>query len=221
MKRHRTRGRQRGLTLIELLLTLTILALAGALVSGALGAGLRAWQQGLNSGREELVARIVLERIATQLRAAVDSPAIKDGEHAVAFAAGEEDLRFVTLAAGQAPVQVSYGMQVDGGGRFLLYREFPWPDKAFFGESRPRREERIVEITGFTLSVVARTNESDTGESDTGEPDRGGELSPPPWSPLDRVLPASVSVAITVGDSGASEPRQYQATVPIPTRGTR
>jgi len=216
VKRHRLRGSQRGLTLIELLLTMTILALAGALVSGALGAGLRAWQQGLNSGREELVARIVVERIATQLRAAVGSPVKKDGEHAVAFDAGEEHLRFVTIAAGQAPVQVSYGMQADGGDPCLVYREFPWPDKEFFGGSHPRREERIVEVTGFAVSVVARTDESDTGETDGG-----GELSPPPWSPTDGVLPASVSVAITVAAAGAAEPRQYQVTVPIPTRVPR
>ena len=76
--RRRLRGDRRGLTLIELVLTLTILAFAGALVSGAFVTGLRAWQSGLRSGREELVARIVLERIATQLRAAIFSPAKHD-----------------------------------------------------------------------------------------------------------------------------------------------
>ena len=168
MIRRRLRGDRRGLTLIELVLTLTILALAGALVSGAFVTGLRAWQSGLRSGREELVARIVLERIATQLRAAISSPARHDEGDAVAFDAAEDHLRFVTLAAaGTAPVQVFYGLRGDGGDAHLVYREYPWPDKEFFGDGRPRREEKIPEITGFSVKVVKRRpTPSDTGEDD-------------------------------------------------------
>ena len=82
--------RRRGLTLIELVITLTILAFAGVLVSGALTTGLRAWQTGLRGGREELVARIVLERIAAQLRAAVRAGQPRAATDAVAFDAGED-----------------------------------------------------------------------------------------------------------------------------------
>lgn len=207
MSRRRLRGDRRGLTLIELVLTLTILALAGSLVSGAFVTGLRAWQSGLRTGREELVARIVLERIATQLRAAVSSPADRNGEPAVAFDATEDSLRFVTLAAaGPAPVQVSYRLSADGGAAHLLYSEYPWPDKDFFGAGRPRREERIVEVSGFSVAVVPRSEESGT---DTSEK----------WSPLDEELPASVSVEIVVNAAGPREPHHYQITVPIPTRG--
>ena len=212
MKRQRLRGDRRGLTLIELVLTLTILALAGSLVSGALATGLRAWQSGLRSGRDELVARIVLERIAAQLRAAVDSPSKRDGGDVVAFDAAEDHLRFVTLsAAGAAPVQVFYGMREDGGKPHLLYREYPWPDKAFFGEGRPLREEKVVEVTGFTVSVAKRTGKSGTG--DTGE-----EPPPTAWSPLDRALPASATVEIVLNAEGQPEPRHYRITVAIPTQ---
>jgi len=205
----RLRGDRRGLTLIELVLTLTILALAGTLVSGALATGLRSWQSGLRSGREELVARIVLERIATQLRAAVDSPAKRNDEDAVAFDAAEDHLRFVTLAAaGTAPVQVWYGLRADGGNAHLTYREYPWPDKEFFSEGRPRREEKVVEVTGFSVKVVKRADSSGTGD----------EPSPAEWSPLDQELPGSVSVEIVVSAEGQPEPRHFQITVPIPTQ---
>ena len=173
MTPRRLRGDRRGLTLIELVLTLTILAFAGALVSGAFVTGLRAWQSGLRSGREELVARIVLERIATQLRAAVFSPARHDKGDAVAFDAAEDHLRFVTLAAsGAAPVQVFYGLQAGGGDAQLVYREYPWPDKEFFGSGNQRREERIPEITGLSVKVVKRADTSVAGEGRRAFPRR-------------------------------------------------
>jgi prepilin-type N-terminal cleavage/methylation domain-containing protein len=209
VKRCALRGDRRGLTLIELVLTMTILALAGSLVSGALATGLRAWRSGLRSGREELVARIVLERIATQLRAAIPSPAKRGEENAVAFDAAEERLRFVTLAAaGAAPVQVSYGLRVDGGGTHLLYRELPWPDKDFFGEGRTLREEQVDEVTGFTVKVVKRVENADAVDAPPAEE----------WSPLAQELPASVKVEIDVTAAGQTEPRHYQLTVPIPTQ---
>ena len=199
---------RRGLTLIELMLTLTILALAGTLVSGALVTGLRAWQSGMRSGREELVARIVLERVAGQLRAAVSSPAKRNDEDAVAFDVADDRLHFVTLATGgQAPVQVSYGMRGNGGNPGLVYREYPWPDKEFFGDGRPIREEKIAEITGFTVKVVKRSEKTSEGDA------------PPSteWSPRDKVLPASVSVEIVVGAEGRPESRHFQTSVTIPT----
>lgn len=217
MIRRRLRGDRRGLTLIELVLTLTILALAGSLVSGAFVTGLRAWQSGLHTGREELIARIVLERIATQLRAAVSSPAVRNGESAVAFDATAASLRFVTLAAaGPAPVQVSYRLSNDGGASHLVFSEYPWPDKDFFGEGRPRREERIEEVTDFSVRVFTRSDDSDI---DTSAPDsKGAGNSPEEWSPLDEKLPASVSVEIVLKPAGRQEPRHYRITVPIPTR---
>jgi prepilin-type N-terminal cleavage/methylation domain-containing protein len=205
----RVGGDRRGLTLIELVLTLTILAVAGALVSGAFTTGLRAWQSGARSGREELVARIVLERIAAQVRAAVHSPARLNGEEAVAFEAGEDHLRFVTLAAaGAAPVQVFYGLSGGGAERSLVYREYPWPDKEFFGGGRPRREERVEEITGFTVVVAKRSD-------DAGD-DAGTALVE--WSPLDLELPESVTVEIAIRPSAGPEPSRYRITVPVMAR---
>jgi len=212
VKRRLIRGDRRGLTLIELVLTMTILALAGALVSGALATGLRAWKSGLRSGREELVARIVLERIATQLRAAISSPAKHDNGDAVAFDAAEGHLRFVTLAAGgTAPVHVFYGLRGGGGEAQLVYREYPWPDKDFFGEGQQRLEERIPEITAFKVKVFKRVDAG--GEGDAG--DEGDDPATEAWSPLDEQLPASVSVEIAVNAEQQPEPRRFQITVPI------
>lgn len=209
MRQRRLSGDQRGLTLIELVLTLTIVALAGTLVSGALATGLRAWQTGLRSGREELVARIVLERIAAQLRSAIVATVKRDSEEVVAFDAGDDFLRFVTLsAAGSAPVQVFYGLRGDGDTPHLVYREYPWPDKNFFSEGRPRLQERVPEVIGFSVKVVKGGERPEEGEApETGE-----------WNPRDKELPASVSIEIAVSAAGRQDARHYRVTVPILAR---
>lgn len=201
----------RGLTFIELVLTLSILAIAGALVSGALTAGLRAWQTGFVSGREDLIARIVIERISAQLRSAVSSPARRAGAGAVAFDAREGELRFVTLSgSGSAPTQVSYTLVEGADGKRLVYREYPWPDKDFFGEHAPRREESVPEVAGFAVSVTPRP------EEDEGP-------NPPPgrtWSPTDGVLPEKVAVDLQLKASGGAEPRTYRIEVALPTEAS-
>ncbi len=210
MIQRRSGGDQRGLTLIELVLALTILAIAGSLVSGAFATGLRAWRSGLRSGREELVARIVLERIATQLRAAVASPALRGNEKAISFDAGDDYLRFVTLAgSGAAPVQVFYGLLTGDGGMRLVYREHPWPDKEFFSGGRPRREERVAEVKGFSVKAFRGSEGSDAGV----------DQPPVAWNRLDQTLPASVSVEIVVPAQGEPEPRRYQILVPLLAHG--
>lgn len=116
MRSARVLGGRRGVTLIELVLTLTILALAGALIAAALSASLRTWRTGFTRGREELVARIALARIAGQLRSAVPAAARQGSEEAVAFEAREDALHFVTVpAAGGAPLHVSYSLVQEGG----------------------------------------------------------------------------------------------------------
>jgi prepilin-type N-terminal cleavage/methylation domain-containing protein len=197
----------RGLTLIELVLTMTILSLVGVLVSGGLAAGLRAWRGDAVGNREELVARIVLERLAAQLRSAVPSPAKIQGEDAVAFDAGEHAVRFVTIAGGgAAPMQVSYRVErsASGEGEELVYREYPWPDKDFFGTSRPRREERVAEVTGLAVTVTPRTEELETGEQTAAA-----------WNPRDQELPDRVTLEVTVGPAAGGEPRRYRVVVPI------
>lgn len=207
---------RRGLTLIELVLTLTILAVAGALVTGALVTALRSWQSGLRSGREELVARIVLERIAAQLRSAVASRVLQDGEDAWAFDVGDDHLRFVTLAAGDAPTQVFYGLRDDAGGRHLVYREYPWPDKDFFGAARARREEDVAEVTGLAVKVVKR-EEAEAADDTTGPagtPATGGVVEEQ-WGPLDPSPPGRVEIEIQVSDGDGAEPRRYAISVPV------
>lgn len=212
MKHVRTAPVPSGLTLIELVLAMTILSLAGVLVSGAFGTGWRAWQSGLSHGREELVARILAERLSAQLRSAVEAPAEREDKPAVAFAVDDGSLRFVTIAGpGAAPAQVSYSLEGQGGEPHLVYREYPWPDKEFFGESKPRREEDVPEVIGFSVSV--RKSADDTAEDSAFSGD--GNVVPEEWDPADRRLPASVTVEFDVATDDGGEPQRYSIVVPL------
>jgi hypothetical protein len=66
------------------------------------------------------------------------------------------------------------------------------------------------------VSVRKHSEEAGANEAEAQEASTAQE-----WSPLDRALPASVTVAITVKAEGAAEPREYRMTVPIPTRQGR
>lgn len=204
---------QRGLTLIEMVLTLTIIALAGSLIYGALGTALQSWRKGFAKGREELVARIVLERLSEQLRSAVAAMSrTKENEDAVAFDAREDAVRFVTMlsAEGAPPAQVSYSLAQIEGKTALVYREYAWPDKDFFGAPQARREEFLPEISGLKLTVTKRKkeNEAETSSAAVEEP----------WKPTDRELPGKVAVEIRAGPEDG-EQETFSLTIPIDTQG--
>ena len=161
-RRSRNPGRETaGLTLLEVMLALTILSLAGAIFYGALNTSLTSWSAGLVQGRRGQVARIALDRMTQQLKAGVPAE-VKDGRRKrPAFEGKEESLRFVTLLpVGPYPLaQVSYSMEETGDGRILVYREYLWPDKKFFEEGVPVREETLPEIE--SLEIVLRGPEED------------------------------------------------------------
>ncbi|HEY5998181.1 MAG TPA: prepilin-type N-terminal cleavage/methylation domain-containing protein [bacterium] len=208
---------RRGLTLIELILTLSILAVAGVIISGALATSLGAWRSGFTRGREEVVARVVAERIAAQLRAAVPSPTSKEGQDAIAFDAGDRALRFVTCAAaGAAPLQVAYSLEEGEAGPQLVYREYPWPDKDFFKDHKARREETIPDVTGFSVSVVKRP-EVEPDESVPGTPPPPADEPSQKWSPLDELLPKSVTVEFALGGAAGAEAQSYRVEVALPS----
>ena len=148
-----TAPRERGFTLIEVLIALTIVALAGVVVYGALSTALTSWSAGIIDSRRSQVAQIALDRISQQLKSTVASTVKKDGRVVAAFTGDDHSIRFVTLgAAGGAPLAaVSYAVEDGKDGRRFVYREYPWPDKDFFEPKDPWTEEEVPEIVDLTF----------------------------------------------------------------------
>jgi len=211
MIRHSTPRGSEGLTLIELLLALTILTVAGVLVAGSLNTGLRAWRSAQRHGREELVAALVAERLSAQLRSAVPATVKHEGADKIAFMLTENSLRFVTIAGADAvPIQVSYSIEGGGEDRHLVFRKYPWPDKHFFDESRPSSEkpveESVEEVVGMSAKGKWRPDDQG-GQSGAAAGD---------WDPEKaRMLPESVEVGLEVKGGAGADPKKIGMTVPL------
>lgn len=86
----------KGFTLLELMLSITILAVMLTIVFGAFRIGARAWEKGEAAVEEHQHLRIVLGRITRQLAAAT-LPAVADPQEARAYFKGDaRELAFVS-----------------------------------------------------------------------------------------------------------------------------
>lgn len=207
------RFRAEGLTLLEVLLALTLLSLAGLIIYGGLSTALTSWSAGLVEGRRDQVARIALDRMTQQLKSLVPATMEEKGQPRVVFEARGDHLRFVTLlpVGGSLLAQVSYSLEERGEGKSLVYREYPWPDKAFFEGGEPVREEVLPEITD--LKVVTRAPEEE-------DDDRSALRSAIPRQQGEEDLfPAEVQIELVVAGQGAEEGRTFRADVPVLATG--
>lgn len=185
-----------GLTLLEVMLALMILSLAGAIFYGALNTVLTTWSAGLTQGRRGQVAGIALDRMTQQLKSGVPAMTGEETRRRIAFEGKEEILRFVTLLpVGPYPLaQVSYSMEETGEGSSLVYREYLWPDKKFFEEGEPVREETLSEIE--SMEILLRGQEED-------EPVEEDEF------------PSLVEIELRVKGEGDETDRTFTATAPF------
>ncbi len=204
-----------GVTLIEMVLALTILALAGGIIYSSFSTAVGSWNAGFTHGKKDHVARISLDRMAQQLRSAVAATVTKSDREVVAFDSGEDYLRFVTLlpVGNGAPRQVSYSIEDSGNGKELVYREYPWPDKKFFEGGEPIREERLPEIAGLELTLMA-------GREEVREQDVPSvQEEQKEWLPGEVPdLPAEVGVLLTTASEGSRPGESFSVTITIPGR---
>jgi prepilin-type N-terminal cleavage/methylation domain-containing protein len=196
---------RRGFTLLEVLLALTLLAMAGAIVYSFLGTAFVSWTSGFAAGRRNHVARIAVDRLSRQLKSVVPAKLLKTGKPVAAFAADEESLRFVTLlpTGVRSLSQVSYSIEEGEGGPHLAYREYPWPDKKFFEGREPRKEEILPEVTGMKVVLFARVEERGEGEEAAEWDPEGGEF------------PAEVAVTLVAAGEEDGQGTAFTVTVPL------
>jgi prepilin-type N-terminal cleavage/methylation domain-containing protein len=192
----RLRRGRKGFTLLEVLLALTILAMAGTIVYGFLATALISWTTGVDRGRTMQVAGIAADRLAQQLKSTVPASVLKSRLRVAAFDGGEDSLRFVTLLPTglRSLRQVSYSIEEGEEGAELAYREYPWPDKNFFEEQ---------EIIGMEVTLRARESEADKTEE-------GDE-----WSPGAKELPREVEVRLVAAGRGDERERSVTVAVPL------
>src|SRR5512137_1338541 len=119
-----------GFTLVEVVITLTILGFICLIIFGAFRLGLSAWERGESVKDEYQEARIVSQLITQQVKSAVPfkiKPQQAEGDY-LAFEGDARSLRFVSSlpVRGKQPegfVYARYEFKEEGseGGRLILY----------------------------------------------------------------------------------------------------
>ena len=120
----------RGSTLIELLISLTILGIILLIIMGAFRIGIRAWETGdrdVNSAQQQQMAFSILKR---QLSSASDQPIITEDEDPFVFRGDAKSVEFTSTVAvipgneaGNVRVGYRVGAEDEGDGYYLEITE--------------------------------------------------------------------------------------------------
>lgn len=151
------KGYATGFTLIEVVITLTILGFICLIIFGAFRLGLSAWERGESVKDEYQKARIVSQLITQQVKSAVPykiKPQKAEGDY-LAFEGDARSLRFVSSlpVRGRQPeglVYARYEFKEEGseGGRLILYEEKAL-NKDFFADE-PKEELAVSLLEGVS-----------------------------------------------------------------------
>jgi general secretion pathway protein J len=103
--------REKGVTLLELLIAITIFSLIAVIIGGSVRLGVRAWERGESGVNNSQRMRVLLERFTQQLKSVYPYQIEMDGKKVVAFQGGHDSLWFVTSAINP----------LEGGLKWLSY----------------------------------------------------------------------------------------------------
>ena len=193
-----TRRKEQGFTLLELLLSITIIALIAVLLLGAFHVGYRAWEKGDAAIESLQRMRGVLELTRRQLTAAVALGVLPEAGPQLDFQGSERALRFISTHSlvpgpGSGRIVVNYRAETGPDGRWrLVFHE----QSLLQAEDPTRSAEPLpadyVELIGGLADI--RFEYLKAGET-VGEP-----VWSAVWNPeADGPLPAAVRLWVQPG----------------------
>lgn len=176
---------EQGFTLLETMLTLSILVIMLGIVFSAMRMGIRSWEKGDAAAGEFAAARAITSKLAREIGSAYPYRDMADGSDRVLFTGESAELGFVTVSPGHSGLPwggarwVHYSLQ----GDILTVREKTVPSAGVLrGEGGS-----LTELDGKTDRLAFEY----LGEDGWAES----------WSADDRkALPASIRVSITFTD---------------------
>lgn len=150
---------ERGFTLLELLVAISILSVIAVIVGGSLGLGVRAWERGESDIGDSQRMRILTEMIAQEIKSAYPYEISMDNERVVAFQGESDSLWFVTASAKPEKGSlkwVSYSVEDSS----LIVREGALPDKDLLEKVSAEDGEVLdAEVTGLALEYLSPDDE--------------------------------------------------------------
>ena len=122
------RLREKGFTLLEVLLAMTILSLIAVIIGVSLRLGIRAWERGESDADDSQKIRYVVEKFSQQIKSVYPYQMLIDGERVIAFRGKSDSIFFVTSSVKSSEgglKWISYFVE-DGN---LMIQEGLLPDK--------------------------------------------------------------------------------------------
>lgn len=92
----RAQTKERGFTILELIIAFTILGLIMLIIGGSLNMGVKAWEKGEQIADDSQRIRILYERLSSEIRSIYPYQIMKEGEKKIAFEGKPDSLGFVT-----------------------------------------------------------------------------------------------------------------------------
>lgn len=136
---------ERGFTLIETLLTLTILGVLVVLLLSAMRLGLRSWEKGEASVEEISVRRHLFSKLTGEMASVYPYSLKSEGQKQYAFRGDSESIGFVTASPSIRPGRP------DGGIKWVSYS---LSEDGLFVREKVITSENLMEESGGYLSEI-------------------------------------------------------------------
>jgi general secretion pathway protein J len=151
-------SRRDGFTLIEVIISITILSLITVIIGSAFRLGIQAWERGEKETGEAQRLRVLSSLLSQQLKSLYPYKIkIKDkDEEVVAFKGEPDSITFVTTLTDQSYGGLKWVQYIFREG-VLLYKEGLLPDKKFEEHIKDKNREEIVDnnLDNFQFSYLA------------------------------------------------------------------
>jgi len=188
---------QRGFTLLEVLVTITILALMGTVAFGALHTGGRTWEVGLARASATAERRALYGHLRRQIQQMLNTSWSVDRKEMVPFDGDSLGMRFVAPAPGHrvGAGLYQYAIEVDRQAvdlRLLLYHQPYYPGSEEFPV--PATDTPRVLAEGLGQVLFGYFGEREADEAARWYPD---------WSAETGRLPRLVMFEVREGDPAA------------------
>ncbi len=150
---------ERGFTLLELLVAISILSVIAVIVGGSLGLGVRAWERGESDIGDSQRMRIFTEMLTQQLKSAYPYEISVDNERVVAFRGESDSIWFVTSSTNISEGSLKWISYFTEGGALKVKEGF-LPDKDVLEKISAEEGEVLdAEVSGIKLEYLSPDDE--------------------------------------------------------------
>lgn len=171
-------GWERGLTLIEVVISLFLLSLMSVIVVQSYRSGLMIWERQGSENRKLDTSRVLMNRLRSQIKSAYAWNYRDELKENLYFEGREDFLDFTALVGftSRRPNGVIHALRYsleddpDAEGKMLVLEEYAWPRRGFPEGEEPLLRESVSGVEELRFSYKVRTLRSAAaGETEEGE----------------------------------------------------